>query len=275
MLRLKHILGPSIPMNEGRVFRFWRSYKYMAYLLLFAVVAALRHPAESLSSAPLSAQIAFWAIGLFAVLNIHGIVHLVIIRLTLWSGRKNIPELLVMVLTLAVVCVIMHPIGLMLGIRFGSFGEWLVFYLFLLILFEAAAFGFLKWGDRVVFPEIYRIPGPDPEKRSGTEVILRGTDLPIEAIDMLTSVDKGTEVLGMGRSVFLDRRFGVVVSELPVDLGFQIHRSVWISHARARDVVRDGRRMLIELPDGRHLPVARSRQTEFENWLRLMSEPNT
>ena len=87
---------------------------------------------------------------------------------------------------------------------------------------------------------------------------------------MISASDEGIEVVGMGQAWSVARPFGVVVSELPVDLGFQIHRSIWISRELAQRHESDGRRMYVTLSDGRRLPVARSRQREFQNWVRLI-----
>jgi hypothetical protein len=272
MMRFKQVFGPEIPMSEARIFRFARSRAFYFYKILFLLIAALWHPYDALRAAPLHVQVIFWSFGFATFLLVFHVCHLGLLRLSLRLGITTVSETLVMLLAL----VLPYPFQLLLlgkmGVDTGSLVDQLEFLVFNFVLFELGAFGYLKFGDRVLFPEVYDAPGEDPDPARPREIFLRGTSLPISQIEMISASEEGFEAVGMGQTWFVARPFGVAVSELPVDLGFQIHRSIWISRDLAVRHERDERRLFVTLSDGRRLPVARSRQREFQNWVRLIED---
>ena len=274
MIRSRHILGPSIPTSEVRVAHVTRSPRFIAFMSLFGMIAALRHPAESLSSSPITTQVIFWTFAFPLFSAFYSLWTVLIFRISMRLGRRAMSETLVMFIVTAKSCTLLVPVAVFLGIPI-ELGESLRFLVFCFLLFEVGAYIYMAWADRVLFPEVYRDPAPTPLRPSGHEVFFRGTDLPVAELETISARDNGIEVTGMGRTLFVDRAFGVAVAELPVDLGFTIHRSVWVSLKVAGNIQREGRNMLVTLPDNRRLPVARSRQKEFENWLDQMGLSRT
>lgn len=274
MIRSKHILGPSIPTSEDRVAHVTRSPRFLAYMSLFGVLAALRHPATALSAAPVTVQIIFWAIGFVVFSVAYSFGTVVVFRASMRLKRSTMSEALVMLIVTVQSCAVLVPVAFLLGIELDA-GEIIRFALFCFLLFEVGAYVYIAWADRILFPEVYQSASPAPDRAPGLEIFFRGTDLPVSELETISARDNGIEVTGLGRSLFVDRRFGGAVAELPVDLGFKIHRSVWVSLKVATNVIREDRTLLVVLPDGRRLPVARSRQQEFENWLQLVAREKT
>ena len=269
MIVSRHILGPAIPTSEVRVAHVTQSPRFVAFMSLFGMIAALQHPVASLSTAPIGDQVIFWAIGFTLFTVAYSFWTVAVFRLSMRLGRRSMSEILVMLIVTVKCCALLVPVALLLDIRIER-GEYLRFVIFCLILFEIGAYIYMAWADRVLFPEVYRDPNPAPVRPQGREILFRGTDMPIAELETISARDDGIEVTGMGRSLSVDRRFGLAVAELPVDLGFKIHRSVWVSLKVARQVRREGRQLLVVLPDNRRLPVARSRRKEFETWLDQM-----
>lgn len=269
MIRSRHILGPSVPTSEVRVAHVTRSPRFIAFMSLFGLIAALRHPAESLSSSPITTQLIFWAVAFPLFTAAYSFWTVLIFRASMRLGRRAMSEALVMLIVTLKSGALLWPVATVLGVQLSP-GEMVRFLVFCFLLFEVGAYVYIVWADRVLFPEVYHDPGPTPLRPPGHEIFFRGTDLPVAELETISARDNGIEVTGMGRTVFVDRAFGGAVAELPVDLGFTIHRSVWVSLKVAGEIQREGRNMLVVLPDNRRLPVARSRQKEFENWLDQM-----
>lgn len=269
MIRSQHLLGPSIPTSEIRVVHVTRSPRFLAFMSLFGLIAALRHPAETLSSSPVMTQIIFWAIAFPLFSAAYSFWTVLIFRLSMRLGRRAMSETLVMLIVTLKCCALLFPVAVLLGVQLGQ-SEMLRFLVFCFLLFEVGAYIYMVWADRVLFPEVYQDPATTPLRPPGQEIFFRGTDLPITELETISARDNGIEVTGMGRTLFVGRPFGVAVSELPIDLGFTIHRSVWVSMKVAGNIQREGRNLFVILPENRRLPVSRSRQKEFENWLEQM-----
>lgn len=270
MMRLKHILGPSIPISEARVYRLANTRAFYVYAFVFVVILAMWHPLETLHAAPLHIQIIFWLFGYMTWLFAYTFIHLGILRFSLRMGIATVSETLVMYLSLAFPLSIQLMFLGWLGVDVSDWQEKIEFLMFIFVLAEIGAFGYLSFGDEALFPEIYETPDERPDPAHPREIFLRGTSLLVAKVDMISASEEGIEVLGMGQTWAVARPFGIAVSELPVDLGFQIHRSIWISRDLAQRHRSDGRRLYVILSDGRRLPVARSRQREFQNWVRMI-----
>lgn len=275
MILLKHPLGPGVPMSEARVYRFANQPLFFVYELAFALVAALWHPHEFLRAAPLHSQAIFWVVSLPVFVITYTLIHLGLLRLCQKFSIMTLWEPLIMVLAIGTMMLPTLAFFSILGIKTGGWQVMVGFFAFCFALFEIAAFGYLAFADKVLFPEVYAAPEEEAEPDGLHEVFLRGTTLPVAQVEMIRSVDEGVEVYGMGQTQLAKRRFGVVVAELPVALGFQIHRSIWISRKLALNRQKDGRSVVVTLSNGKRLPVARSRQGEFENWVHLLEQGRT
>ena len=58
-------------------------------------------------------------------------------------------------------------------------------------------------------------------------------------------------------SVMVLIRFSDAVKELAGHPGAQVHRSHWVASGQAKRILREKNRTMIELADGRRLPVSR------------------
>lgn len=60
-------------------------------------------------------------------------------------------------------------------------------------------------------------------------------------------------------------RFSQVISHLPSNLGFQIHRSHWVAFAAVEDIVQNGAQQSVVLKNGEMLPISKARKREFKD----------
>lgn len=77
-------------------------------------------------------------------------------------------------------------------------------------------------------------------------------------VDVVT--DKGNELLLM--------RLGDAIEFCDDDNSLQIHRSAWVSRPGVFKIQKDGRNTKVIMPDGRHLPVSRSIETELAEFVK-------
>lgn len=268
-MRLKHILGPSIPMSEARVWRMAETPAFYAYTVAFAFLAALSHPYEPLRAAPLEVQVIYWSLGLVGYTILYSLFHLMMLRLSLRFGVKTISETALMTITIFVLVLQSVAVFPILGIPVTDATQVFVFFAFCLVLFEVGAFGYLTWGDRALFPEIYAPEDEAPVDGRNYELFLRGTPLPVANVEIIRAMDKGIEVIGMNQTYTVKRSLQVTLSELPVHIGIQIHRTIWVSYNLARNYIDDGGTLYVTTSDGKRFPVARSRRAEFVAWVKM------
>lgn len=267
MIQYKHFFGPSIPMNVARVTYQSKSPQLRLFFLLFAMIAALFHPSDQLSTASVPVQIAFWLIGYFLFFYGYRVVLIAAVRFAIARGWSRLYVSGPLELTILGTVVVMYGFAQLVGIPTEDHRDLLEFLLFNVALYELGAFCYIAYADRAVYPEVYDSVAPQPGKPSLHEIFLRGSDLPVHNVEYISAQDNGVVATAGGRSVFIPRPFGLVISELPVDLGLQIHRSLWVSRGLALNLVSDGKKQFILLPDGRRFPIARSRQREYQAWL--------
>lgn len=272
MIRYKFLFGPSIPINETRVWHQSWTTKQRVFFLLFTLIGAMFHPSDQLASAPLHLQLVFWGIGYVIFLFVYPCILLTSMRLTLQLNRSTLYVHLPLELTTLCLALTMYVYARWVGIPTQDLWDLAQFMAFIVALFELGAFFYIAYADRTIFPEVYEAAGPAPANRPPREVFLRGSSIPVHLVEVISAQDNGVQATGQGQSAFIDRPFGLVVSELPVDLGFQIHRSLWISRDLALNFVSEGRKHFIQLPDGRRFPVARARQREYRNWLSMIQK---
>ena len=271
MMQFKHILGPAIPISEARIWRMARTRAFYLYEFAFALIAALSHPYAPLHAAPIPTQILYWVVGQVSFLFVYHFLHVAWLRLSLRFGIKTISETLLMASTLT----ILFPTTLVLfpyiGVEVTSVDAVVPLFLFFFVLFEIGAFWYLSFGDRALFPEIYGPETTAPVDPERYQLFLNGTDIPLVQVEMIRAHDRGIEVAGRGRTVIVQRAFHATVAELPVDLGIQIHRAIWVSRKIAKTNLEEEGTLFVATSDGKRYPVARSRKAEFRTWLRMTS----
>lgn len=275
MMRLRYPLGVSMPMSEARVWHQSWTPQLRLYFLLFCIIAALFHPSQQLASASFLVQFTFWMIGYLIFVFCYPFILLACLRVAQIRGWSSVYISVPLELTNLLLSMTMYGFAIAAGIPTGDLWDILGFVAFNIVLFELAAYCYIAYADPVIFPEVYELPYQRTPEQPTREVILRGSKIPIALVEVIFAQDNGVLVSGLGQETFISRPFGVVVSELPVDLGFQIHRSLWVSRNLALNFAVEGRRHFIQLPDGRRFPIARSRQAEYHNWLALNRRART
>lgn len=269
MMRLRYPFGPGIPMSEARIWYQSWTPQLRLYFLLFAAISALFHPSEQLASASITVQLLFWGIGYLIFIFSYPFILLSCLRIAQIRGWSGVYISIPLELTNLLMAAIMYGFAGLVGIPTEDIWDIAGFVAFIIALFELAAFCYVTYADQVIFPEVYEIAPAGSPVQQPREFILRGSTIPVALVEVISAQDNGVLVTGPMQEVFIARPFSLVVSELPVDLGFQIHRSLWVSRNLALNFVSEGRRHFILLPDGRRFPIARSRQAEYRNWLTL------
>jgi hypothetical protein len=280
MIRFKFIFGPSIPLSEARVRFENRPAPVNLYYLIFMGIAALFHPSDQLSSAPIMLQVAFWGTGFLLFLFGFRLMQVLFLRLAVARGWTTLYVQVPLELTVNLLALYLYGFALWFGIPTDDWRDLAEFYVFCVVLFELGAFCYISYADRTVYPEVYETKGPKSAAQMGAqtsrrEIFLRGSTIPVHQVEVIVAQGNGVEATGLGQSAFIARPFGKVVSELPMDLGFQIHRSLWLARDLAVNFATDGRKHLVVLPDGRRFPVARSRQRDYRKWLALVTQSRT
>ncbi|OYU19143.1 MAG: hypothetical protein CFE34_06975 [Rhodobacteraceae bacterium PARR1] len=271
MMRLKHILGPSIYKNEARILRALRSPRFHGFIFLNGALMMLLNPSPTIAAAPLHLVVAIWGFGSALFVPVYCMWEFVFLRLWLRPGRTDVPEILIMCLTLAVLVPLVIGFAAMIGVWITDPYEIAGVIVFTLLMLQGSSYITLRFVDRLLFPELYLSTpdGKDPKTAIERPIFIQGTTIPLVQVEMIVARDHQTEVIARAETQISRLRFGDLVAELPVESGFQIHRSIWVSRDLAVRVVRDGRRAFVEVSPGRRLPVARERLREFEHWLRV------
>lgn len=271
MMRLRHILGPSLLTNESRILRTFRSPPFHAYIYLNGALLTLLNPSPTIAAAPLATVLAIWAIGALLFIPIYSGWELVYLRLWVRPGRIDVPEIAVMSLTLLTLAPIFFGFSSVMGVYVTNLTEVAVIFVFTLIMLQCTSYIYIRFVDRVLFPDVYATPQSQDEP-DARPMFVQGTTLPLHHVETIMARGRYTEVATRSETQIARIRFGDLIAELPLDCGFQIHRSIWVSRALANNTVRDGRRTYIDIPPGRRLPVAREREREFENWLECIDD---
>lgn len=271
MMRSKHILGPSLITNESRLLRCLRSPRFYAFVYLNGALLTLLNPSPTIAAAPWHTIFAIWAMGSTLFIPIYLGWQLVLLRLWIRPGHIEVPEIIVMGLTLLILTPIFLGFAAVLDVKVTNPTEVVVIFVFALIMLQGTSYVYIRFADRLLFPDVYAST-PSQTQPDARPMFVQGTTLPLHHVETITARGRYSEVATRNETQIARIRFGDLVADLPVDCGFQIHRSIWVSRALANNTVRDGRRTYIDIPPGRRLPVAREREREFENWLECIDD---
>lgn len=269
MMRLRYPFGPSMPMSEARVWHQSWTPQLRLYFLLFCIIVALFNPSWQLATASVVLQLVFFLTGYLIFVFCYPFILLGCLRVAQMRGWSSVYISVPLELTNMLMAVVMFSFCKVTDIPTDDLQDIAWFVAFNTVLFELAAFCYIAYVDQVIFPEVYAMAEPTNAARPPREIFLRGSTIPVHLVEVISAQDNGVLAMGQGKEQFIPRPFGLVVSELPVDLGFQIHRSLWVSRGLALNFISEKRRHFIQLPDGRRFPIARSRQAEYRNWLNL------
>ena len=69
-------------------------------------------------------------------------------------------------------------------------------------------------------------------------------------------------------------RFNDIVSELPDDLGMQVHRSHWVAYPAIEKLLRENGRLWLSLIDGSKIPVSRKHASDVQDHLAKSRQTN-
>jgi DNA-binding LytR/AlgR family response regulator len=126
--------------------------------------------------------------------------------------------------------------------------------------FPVALLQFATFGSRrAEFPSAPKEEGADGPKQEAVEIRFLSR-LPLDVgqeIISLSMQDHYVRVTTSRGSVMVLIRFSEAVRELAGYPGAQVHRSHWVASGQAKRILREKDRRMIELVDGRRLPVSR------------------
>lgn len=268
MSRIKHILGPSIPKSEAWVLGAMRVPKFQLFTLTTGALMGLLTPMVGLTQAPFLIQTGYWLLAAVLFLPIYGAFEVFFLSLFRRLGWTHVPEILLSVPTALIVAAITLPLLPLVGVYLTS-EEKLYGVATSIVLLQGVSYIYIRFVHVLIFPELYEATtvddmSPPPE---GAQLFLRGTTLPMWKVEVIRADGPYTEVVAGCDVQRIRARFSTVIADLPTDLGFQIHRGIWISRNLVLGSRKDGRRISVRLPSGSMLPVARDREAEFTNWM--------
>lgn len=267
MIRYTHLFGRSIPVDMDRVTKQVRTAKLRLFFFLFAFISALFHPSAQLAQASIPIQVSFWIVGYLVYFYSYRMIIISAVRLATARGWQRLYASVPIELTNLLAAVVMFGFAKLVGIPTDDVADLGRFLLFNVVLYELGSFCYIAYADRSVYPEIYqKSAGP----RNDHDIFLSGSTFLAHHVDIIAAKVNGVEVSSRGQMVFVARPFGQVIGDLPMDLGFQIHRSLWVSRELALRVQTEGRKQFIQLPDGRRFPIARHRQRAYRAWLEMV-----
>ncbi len=264
MIKYTHFFGKSIPVDLDRVTRSVRTAKLALFFFLFACISALFHPSEQLASASIARQCAFWVVGFLVYFFGYRIILVSAVRFATWRGWSTLYASGPVEVTNLIAAALMFAFAKLIGIPTDDTSDLIKFFAFNIVLYELGTFCYIAYADRTMYPDIY---APLPQPHLDREVFLPGTTFLTHQVDFIIAAANGVEVSSNGRTVFIPRPFGQVIADLPIDLGFQIHRSLWVARKLALKLQSDGFRQFVQVPDGRRFPMARTRKRAYRDWL--------
>jgi hypothetical protein len=129
--------------------------------------------------------------------------------------------------------------------------------------FPVALFQFATFGSRLTKP----LSGPEQDATDNRFLSRLPREMGRQIIS-LSMQDHYVRVTTDRGSVMVLIRFSDAVKELAGHPGAQVHRSHWVANGKAKRLLRENNRTIIELIDGRRLPVSRP---HFSNARKLVS----
>lgn len=130
------------------------------------------------------------------------------------------------------------------------------------LIFEAVYFAF-------VHPAIIAdISGSNPAKPTVKMIQIGPQKFPEDMLYHLMSQDHYVEIRTPETSQLIRGRLADAVSQIDPDQGILVHRSHWVAKKAISKAIGPRVCKCLELSDGTKVPVARSRITEVNDWLR-------
>lgn len=267
MIIFRFLWLKTMPMSEARIWRHNLAPQTRIYVLLFAIIGAVFHPSEQISSASLGAQAVFWIVGYSGFILFYFILSIASIRVSQWMEWEGVFMHVPLQGAIYATGFVLYMVAPYIGIATADHWDLFYFTLFNVLIYELAAYLYVAYGDRAMYPEVYSDRPADAVISGRTyEVFLRGSTMPVHEVDMITAFEEGANATSGIETCYIARPFGEVIAELPLSMGFQIHRSVWVSRRLAVNFQTEGRSTFVTLPDGRRYPVARARQKIYKRW---------
>lgn len=158
MMRSKHLLGPSLITNESRLLRCLRSPKFHAFVYLNGALLTLLNPSPTIAAAPWTTILAIWAMGSTLFIPIYLGWQWVLLRLWIRPGHIEVPEIIVMSLTLLILTPVFLGFAAVLDVRVTNPTEVVVIFVFALIMLEGTSYVYIRFADRLLFPDVYASP---------------------------------------------------------------------------------------------------------------------
>lgn len=82
-------------------------------------------------------------------------------------------------------------------------------------------------------------------------------------ISFLSAEEHYVNVRTASENVFVRERFSSVVDRLPNSIGYQIHRSYWVSYSEIEDIQKVNGKHLVITSTGESLPISNARKKDF------------
>ncbi|MFD1341924.1 LytTR family DNA-binding domain-containing protein [Litorisediminicola beolgyonensis] len=105
------------------------------------------------------------------------------------------------------------------------------------------------------------------DAQAARHIVIGAERLPIAKIQHIEAREHFVHVTLENRSITQRARLRDIVAQTTPEDGFQPHRSWWVARHGARDIARDGNKLVIRLKDDTKVPVARTRLDELRGWI--------
>lgn len=128
----------------------------------------------------------------------------------------------------------------------------------------------------IIYPKVVEEQGVELEATPEVAVVHErryidagGVPIAVGEVLYLEAQQSYVNIVTTTRSYLVRRKFSECISDVPEDMGKQVHRSYWVNRSAVADFQRLNQYSFqIILNNGVKIPVARTRSTEIENWFR-------
>jgi DNA-binding LytR/AlgR family response regulator len=128
----------------------------------------------------------------------------------------------------------------------------------------------------IIYPKVIEEQGVEPEMLPEEPIAFErryidagGVPIAVGEVLYLEAQQSYVNIVTLARTYLVRRKFSECISDMPEDMGKQVHRSYWVNRCAVADFQRLNQYSFqIVLNNGFNVPVSRTRSTEIEKWFR-------
>jgi hypothetical protein len=257
------ILGGRFSLGPGEYLALLRNKAMQTYLLVVYVLLLLTDAPSLLGNLHIGLVLPLWCavMGCF-LFSVWAVISMIAwvqkgIAARLWPGPVLVVAALVPAVTVGEILTYLFTDG---ALGFDLFPHVLLYWII------AEMFGLIF--IRYVRPHIEgtaRVETALPNL--DRQIVVGGATFALARLRHIEAREHHVIVTLDGETLTHRARLGDIVAQTYPEDGLQPHRSWWVAASVAQTLTRDGTRHVLQLDDGTHIPVARSRLDEVRDWL--------